>query len=157
MPKLLTCRHCGKTLPRNPRLKKKQEYCSAASCQQARKNAWGRKEYRTNKAHRKKRLESQKACYAKRPGHAYQAAYREKRSEYDQRNRELQWKRNKRRPKDGGSMIVNTDTLSLQTSIDGAYVLMPITKRGKIVNTDTLLVQLHATTGSQAFLPSNTD
>ena len=157
MPVTFICRHCGTTVPRNPRLKKSQKYCSAGPCQQARKNAWGRKEYRTNKTHRKKRLESQKACYAKRPGHAYQAAYREKRPEYDQRNRELQWKRNKRRPKDGGSMIVNTDTLSLQTSIDGAYVLMPITNRGKIVNTDTLLVQLHAMTGPQVFLPSNTD
>ena len=157
MPGTFTCRHCGTTVQRNPRLKKSQKYCSAIFCQQARKNAWGRKEYRTNKIHRKKRLESQKVCYAKRPGHAYQAVYREKHPEYDQRNRELQRKRNNRRPKDGGSMIVNTDALSLQASIDRAYVLMPITKRGKIVNTDTLLVQLRAMTGSQALLPSNTD
>jgi len=156
MPGTFTCRHCGKTLPRNPRLKKTQKYCAAVFCQQARKNAWGRKEYRTNKTHRKKRLESQKACYAKRPGHAYQAAYREKHSDYDQRNREQQRKRNKLRPKDGDSMIVNTDTLSLQASIDGAYTLMPIAKGGKIVNTDALVVQLRAMTGSQTFLPPNT-
>ena len=156
MPGTFTCRHCGKTLPRNPRLKKSQKYCSSFSCQQARKNAWGRKEYRTNRTHRKKRLESQKACYANRPGHAYQAAYREKHPEYDQRNRELQRKRNKRRPKDGGSMIVNTDALSLQASIDGSYALMPIAKGGKIVNTDAFVVQLRAMTGSQAYLPSNT-
>ena len=156
MPGTFTCRHCGKILPRNPRLKKSQKYCSALSCQQARKNAWGRKEYRTNTSHRKKRLESQKACYAKRPGHAYQAAYREKHPEYDQRNRELQRKRNKRHPEDGGSMIVNTDALSLHPSIDGAYVLMPIAKGGKIVNTDAYVVQLHAMTGSQTYLPSNT-
>ena len=156
MPGTFTCRHCGKTLPRNPRLKKKQEYCSALSCQQARKNAWGRREYRINKTHRNKRLESQKTCYANRPGHAYQAAYREKHPEYDQRNRELQRKRNKRRPNDGGSMIVNTDALSLQASIDGSYALMPIAKGGKIVNTDAFVVQLRAMTGSHAFLPSNT-
>ena len=123
-----TCRHCGKTLPRNPRLKKAQKYCSAGSCQQARKNAWGRKEYRTNKSHRKKRLESQKACYAKRPGYAYQAEYRKKHPEYDQRNREQQKIRNNRHRKDGGSMIVNTDAF---------------------------MVQLRAMTGSQEFLPSN--
>jgi hypothetical protein len=112
MPGTFTCRHCGKNLPCNPRLKKKQTYCSSASCQQARKNAWGRKEYRTNKTHRKKRLESQKACYVNRPGHAYQSAYREKHPEYAQRNRELQRKRNKRRPKDRDSMIVNTDAFA---------------------------------------------
>jgi hypothetical protein len=156
MPGTFTCCHCGTIVPRNPRLKKSQKYCSAVSCQQARKNAWGRKEYRTNKTHRKKRLESQKACYAKRPGHAYQAAYREKHPEYNQCNRELQRKRNKRRPKDAGSMIVNTDALSLQSCIDGAYALMPIAKGGKIVNTDAFVVQLHAMTGSQAYLPSNT-
>lgn len=155
MPGTFTCLHCGKTLPRNPRLKKSQKYCSAGSCQQARKNAWGRKEYRTNKTHRKKRLESQKACYAKRPGHAYQSTYRSNHPEYDQRNREQQRMRNKRRPKDGGSMIVNTDALSLQASIDGSYALMPITKGGKIVNTDAFVVQLRAMTGSQAFLLSN--
>jgi acetyl/propionyl-CoA carboxylase alpha subunit len=156
MPGTFTCRHCGKTLPRNPRLKKSQKYCSALTCQQARKNAWGRNEYSYNKAHRKKRLESQKACYAKRPGHAYQATYREKHPEYEQRNREQQQKRNKGRLKKGGSMIVNTDALSLQASIDGAYALIPVAKGEKIVNTDALVVQLRAMTGSQAFLPSNT-
>jgi len=156
MPGTFTCRHCGTTVPRNPRLKKSQKYCSATSCQQARKNAWGRKEYRANKTHRKKRLESQKACYAKRPGHAYQAAYRRNHPEYDQRNRELQGERNKSRSKDGGSMIVNTDTLSLQANIDGAYTLTPVTNGEKIVNTDALVVQLRAMSGTQAFLPLNT-
>lgn len=157
MPGTFTCRHCGKTLPRNPRLKNAQKYCSGASCQQSRKNAWGRKEYRTNKTHRKRRLESQKACYSKRPGHAYQAAYRENHPEYDRRNRELQRRRNKCRSQDGGSKIVNTDALSLQTNIDGAYTLTPIIKGEKIVNTDTLVVQLHAMTGVQVFLPLNTE
>lgn len=151
MPGLFTCRHCGKTLPRNPRLKKPQKYCSAKSCQQARKNAWGNKEYRTSKEHRENRLQSQKACYRKRPGHAYQADYRKIHPEYADRNRELQAARNKRRRREPGSMIVNTDTLSLKTGIDGTYALMPITKEGKIVNTDALMVQLLAVTGSQAF------
>jgi len=157
MPGTFTCRHCGATVSRNPRLKKSQKYCSAPSCQQARKNAWGRKEYRTNKSHRKKRLESQKACYAKRPGHAYQSAYRENHPEYDRRNRDLQRKRNRSRSKDGGSMIVNTDALSLQANIDGAYALIPVTKGEKIVNTDALVVQLRAMTGAQGFLPLKTD
>jgi hypothetical protein len=149
MPGTFTCCHCGTIVPRNPRLKKSQKYCSAASCQQARKNAWGKKEYRTNKTHRKQRLESQKACYAKRPGHAYQAAYREKHPEYDQRNRELQQKRNKRRSKDVGSMIVNTDALPLQASNDNAYVIISV-KRGKIVNGTPFLAQMQILTGKEA-------
>ena len=52
-------------------------------------------------------------------------------------------------------MIVNTDALSLQASIDGAYALIPVTDGGKIVNTDALMVQLRTMTGSQAFLSSN--
>ena len=156
MPGLFTCRHCGNTLPRNPHLKKQQKYCSAKSCQQARKNAWGKKAYRTSKVHREKRLQSQKACYRKRPGHAYQADYRKSHPEYEDRNRELQAVRNKRRQEEPESMIVNTDALSLQAGIDGTYALMPITKEGKIVNTDALMVQLLAVTGSQAFLSSNT-
>jgi len=151
-----TCRQCGKTLPRNPRLKKSQKYCSASTCQQARKNAWGKKEYQTNKSHREERLQSQKVCYKNRPGHAYQAGYRKKNPDYVVRNRDLQQERNRRRQGNQSSMIVNTDALPLQASIDGAYALMPITKEGKIVNTDAFMVQLLSVTGSQAFLPSNT-
>lgn len=156
MPGTFTCHHCGKTLPRNPRLKKPQKYCSAQSCQQARKNAWGKKEYQTNKSHREKRLLSQKACYRNRPGHAYQADYRKKHPEYENRNREQQKLRNKRRKEKSGSMIVNTDALSLQAGIDGAYALMRISKEGKIVNTDALMVQLHTVPGSPAFSPPKT-
>lgn len=156
MPGYFTCRHCGKSLPRNLRLKKPQKYCSASSCQQARKNAWGKKEYQTNKVYREKRLQSQKVCYVKRPGHSYQAEYRKNHPEYEKWNREQQKLRNKRQKKATGSKIVNTDSLSLQSSIDGAYALMPITKGGKIVNTDALMVQLRAVPGSQTFLSSNT-
>ena len=130
-------------------------YCSARSCQQARKNAWGKKEYKTNKSHRQKRLQSQKRCYNKRPGHAYQDQYRKNHPEYESRNRELQKGRNQRRHRYDRSMIVNTDALSLQTGIDGAYVLMHVTKEGKIVNTDALMVQLRAVTSPQAFSLSN--
>jgi hypothetical protein len=75
--------------------------------------------------------------------------------EYVSRNRELQKERNQRRQKLSSSKIVNTDALSLQASIDGAYALMPITKGGKIVNTDAFMVQLRAVTGTQAFSPFN--
>ena len=156
MPGTFICHHCGKTLPRNPRLKKSQKFCSARPCQQARKNAWGKKEYQTNKSHRKKRLLSQKRCYKKRSGYAYQDEYRKKHPKYVSRNRELQKERNQRHQQCESSIIVNTDALSLQAGIDGAYALMPMSKEGKIVNTDALMVQLRAVTSPQAFSPSNT-
>jgi hypothetical protein len=156
MPGFFTCCHCGKTLPRNPRLKKTQKYCSASSCQQARKNAWGKLEYKTNISHRDKRLLSQKRCYKKRPGDAYQAQYRRDNPEYEERNRQFQRERNRKRQRAPGSKIVNTDALSLQASIDGAYALMQVTKEGKIVNTDALMVQLQALPAIQRFSPPNT-
>lgn len=68
----------------------------------------------------------------------------------------MQKERNQRRQRCESSMIVNTDALSLQAGIDGAYALMHVTKEGKIVNTDALMVQLRAITSLQAFLPPNT-
>lgn len=156
MPGTFTCRHCGKTLPRNPRLKNKQKYCSSVPCQQARMRSWKKKQYRTNKTYRKKNLESQRVWRKQRPGHEYQKQYRESHSEYEQRNRELQLKRNCKRKEASGSMIVNGNTLSPQLSDDGVYTLTQVTKAGKIVNGNTFLVQMRTVTGSQAFFPSNT-
>lgn len=66
--------------------------------------------------------------------------------EYVNHNRELQRNRNKKcnKPvkKDLGNIIVNTDALSTHTLIDGTYALMQLTKGGKIVNTDTLMVRM---------------
>lgn len=156
MPGTFTCRHCGKISPRNPRLKKSQQYCSAVSCQQARMRNWKKKQYRTNKTYREKNLESQRVWRKQRPAHEYQKQYRESHPEYEDRNRELQSKRNYSRKKASVPMIVNGNTLSLQASDDGIYTLTQVTKGGKIVNGNTLLVQLRAMTGSQAFSPPNT-
>jgi hypothetical protein len=116
---------------------------------------WKKKQYRTNKAYRKKHLESQRAWRNQRPAHEYQKQYRESHPEYVDRNRELQAKRNGSRKKVSGPMIVNGNALSLQPSDDALYTLTQVTKAGKIVNGNTFLVQLHAMTGSQAFLPPN--
>jgi hypothetical protein len=150
MPGTFTCQKCDNTYPRNPRIKN-QKYCSSPDCQQARKNAWGKKAYNTSKSHRDKRLQSQKRCYKNRPGHVYQDNYRKSHPEYVVRNRERQQERNKKRQNDQASMIVNTDALSLQPNIDGAYALIKVTKEGKIVNTDALMVQLRVMRGIQAF------
>ena len=46
MQKTIKCKHCGKIVPANPRLKGNQEYCNQKACQNARKRA--------NKEQRKK-------------------------------------------------------------------------------------------------------
>jgi len=62
MPGTFICRHCGKTLPRNPRLKKneKQSFCNAPECQQAKKRARKKERYRTDPSYRRQHLDRQK-------------------------------------------------------------------------------------------------
>ena len=61
-------------------------------------------------------------------------------------NRELQRNRNKKCKKSEQKgiegIIVNTDALFTQPLIGGTYALMQVTKGGKIVNTDTLMVRM---------------
>ena len=149
------CHHCGRRCRCNPRLKN-QKYCSAEACQQARKNTWGKTEYQTNETHRQKRLLSQKRCYKKREGDAYQNEYRKRHPDYVECNREQQIIRNRKRNKDESSKIVNTDALSLYPGIDGVYALMQVTTEGKIVNTDAFMVQLQALPDLQMFSTPNT-
>jgi len=77
------------------------------------------------------------------PAHAYQKEYRDAHPEYVKRNRELQRERNKKRQNAPVPMIVKTDALSLQPRYDGSYMAFKI-KNGKIVKTDTLLLQMQS-------------
>lgn len=107
MTRTITCHHCGKTVPLNPRLKKKQTYCSAQECQQTRRSARKKERYQNDTVYRKKHLKSQQAWRRRRPSHQYQGEYRESHPEYVVRNRELQCERNKRRQRDPSLLIVN--------------------------------------------------
>ena len=151
MPKFFTCRHCGITFPRNPRLKKnkKQSYCNTPVCQQAKKSARKKERYHTDPDYRQQHLDRQKLWRANRPAHEYQKLYRESHPEYEDRNRELQAKRNCRRKKESGPMIVNGTPLSLQPSNDRAYAIISI-KREKIVNGTPFLAQMQIITGEEA-------
>jgi hypothetical protein len=151
MPGTFTCRHCGKTLPRNPRLKKnkKQSYCNAPECKQAKKSARKKERYHTDPSYRQRHLEQQKLWRASRPAHEYQKQYRESHPEYVDRNRELQSKRNCKRKKETGSMIVNGTPLSLQASNDKAYAIISV-KKEKIVNGTPFLAQMQIITGKEA-------
>jgi hypothetical protein len=140
------CIRCGKELPRNPHIKRGQNYCGAKECQRARKRKWDKDRYNSDTAYKYKRLSSQKIWRKKRPSHKYQKNYRMMRPEYVNRNRELQRNRNEKRKKfkqkDIEGMIVNTDALFTQPLMNGTYALMQVTKGGKIVNTDTLMVRM---------------
>ena len=143
-----TCRHCGKTLPRNPRLKK-QHYCSSLQCQNARKRAHDKKLSRTPKGKSLQQSRNQR-WRDKAPAHKYQTRYRKDHPEYVKRNRELQRKRNKKVQKPRDAKIVKTDTLLLQPNTGGMYMAFKV-KSQKIVKTDTLMLQIQSQQGVEAY------
>jgi len=154
MPQTFTCAHCGKTFPANPRVKK-QKYCTALPCQNARKRKSDRKTSRTSKGKllHKNRNKRWRDTY---PAHAYQHEYRKEHPEYVKRNRELQRERNKKRRKGLSSMIVKTDALLLQPIRNGAYMGFKV-KQGKIVKTDTFMLQMQIQQGIETHLPQKPD
>lgn len=151
MPGSFTCRQCGKTLPRNPRLKKHktQSYCNAPGCKQAKKSARKKERYHTDADYRQRHLDRQKLWRVTRPAHEYQKQYRESHPEYADRNRELQAQRNCRRKKESDPMIVNGTPLSPHPSNDKAYAIISV-KREKIVNGTPFLAQMQIITGKEA-------
>ena len=151
MPGTFTCCHCGKTLPRNPRLKKnnKQSYCNAPVCKQSKKSARKRVRYQTDSSYRQQHLDRQKLWRSERPAHEYQKQYRESHPEYVDRNRELQKKRNCGRKKRTAPLIVNGTPLSPRASNDNAYAIISI-NRGKIVNGTPFLAQMQIIPGQEA-------
>jgi hypothetical protein len=148
MPRTFTCLQCGKIQPHNPR-QKKQKYCSALACQNARKRLFDKKtcstsNYKLLQKGRNKRWREQ------RPAHEYQKGYRLDHPEYVKRNREMQMERNNRRQKESVPMIVKTDALLLRPLYDGVYAGFKV-KNGKIVKTDTLMLQMQVQTDVKAF------
>ncbi len=127
MPRTFTCHHCGKVLPRNPRIKK-QKYCSLLACQNARKRLFDKRASPSSKFKllQKRRNARWRDAY---PAHEYQMRYRETHPGYVKGNVELQRERNKKHQKEQGSMIVKTDTLLLQmqsqTDVDAFSQLNP--------------------------------
>lgn len=135
-----SCRHCGNILPRNPRLKNKQKYCSERECQKARMRLWKQQQYANNPAYRKKSKERQEIWRKNYPSNQYQKRYRERHPGYVNCNRELQKERNKKRITEAVSMVVKTDALVLQPRDDGAYLLSKV-KKNMIVNRNALSLQ----------------
>lgn len=151
MPGMFTCHHCGKVFPRNHRLKKTQRFCSAKSCQQARRSARKKARYKDDPAYRRKHLARQKIWREQSPAHEYQKQYRVEHPDYTDRNREQQGERNKKRQKDGRSMIVNGTSLSLQANDDKAYAVFKV-KNKKIVNGTSFIAEIQLLTMKEAIL-----
>lgn len=140
MPLTFTCHHCGQTATGNHRLKKKQKFCSAKACQQARIRAWKKREYKQSKRFKTKSLSAQASWRRKRPAHEYQREYRSSHPDYAERNRIQQRHRNEKREKEPRCLTVKPNALVLQPRDDGAYILSKVKKK-LIVNRNALTLQ----------------
>ena len=144
------CHHCGRTCRSNPRVKD-QEYCTRKECQQARKNKWEKKEYRTNKKYRETRLKSQKKWRENNKHSKYQKEYRSKRPDYvaqcykDQKERYHERREAERKALEQNN--VNTDALFAQPRRVGLYKLIPMDATKNNVNTDAFIVKMQILSG----------
>jgi len=135
----ITCRHCSKSVLRNPRLKN-QKYCPEKECQQARMRTWKRRQYKNNRKYQERTHSGQKVWRRKYPADQYQRDYRKTHPEYVMHNRDLQRERNKKRQRDHSTMIIKTHALLLQPREDGVYMLSKV-KKNLIVNRNALSLQ----------------
>ena len=146
MARMFRCKHCGRLVKRNPRIKSFQQYCGQAECQGARKNAWRREKNENDEGYRTKRRVSNKRWRDQHQAHSYHKRYRETHPEYAAQNRQMQQKRNeKRKVPDPGTKIVKSDALSPEKLIKaGLYELLQYKNHEseKIVKSDALMVQL---------------
>jgi hypothetical protein len=133
------CRQCQCHCQRNPRIKN-QKYCSSATCQNARKRLHDKTSLSQPRGRALKKIRNQK-WRDKRPAHEYQKDYRIAHPEYVKHNRELQRDRKKKHQTHVVPKIVKTDALSGYSLSDVAFVAFKV-KKGKIVKTDALLLQM---------------
>lgn len=103
------CACCRRILRKNSRVKK-QQYCGAKACQQARKNRWQREKQQTDVDYRVNKRESQQAWLKTIP--TYWRQYRSRNPEYRKRNRQLQQARDKKRIRTAADHLAKKDTLS---------------------------------------------
>ena len=148
----LVCRHCGKEVPSNKRLKHLiQYYCGEKACQAARKQSFERHKYKTNTFFRSKKLQQYHDRMKKKADEGdlffasrYQHSYRASHPLYVEDNREKQRQRNarKRDKISKEAKIVNPDTLiAKQIDNDMVYAMIEVDYK-KIVNPDTFMTQL---------------
>ncbi|MFA5419083.1 MAG: hypothetical protein WC341_11560 [Bacteroidales bacterium] len=145
----MVCRHCGKRVRSNKKLKHFiQHYCGEKACQAARKLSFDRNKYKTNELFRSNKLQrardgKKKQADAGNPFFAsqYQRDYRETHPAYVLENKLQQKHRNaKKRSKTSPEQkIVNPDALMQQNPDNDTVYAMIAMDYQKIVNPDTLI------------------
>jgi hypothetical protein len=148
----LVCRHCGRQVRRNKKLKHlDQHYCGDNACQTARKLSFGRHKYKTNELFRSNKLQRARDRKKKHADQGnplacsrYQRDYRASHPDYVLENRQKQRVRNARKVVKTmqETKIVNPDTLMLQKpDIDKVYAMIAVDYK-KIVNPDTFISKM---------------
>jgi hypothetical protein len=148
----VVCRHCGKKVQSNKRLKHLlQHYCGEKACQSARKNKHERDKYNTNELYRINKLQSARDRKKKQADEGnplacsrYQQDYRASHPDYVLENRKKQRVRNAR--KAGKTIqetkIVNPDAyISQQPENDIVYAMIAVDYK-KVVNPDAYMSKI---------------
>jgi len=149
----LICRHCGRQVRSNKKLKHlTQHYCGAKACQSARKLSFDRHKYKTNTSFRSNKLQGVRDQKKKNRtaggnplvGSQYQRAYRSSHPGYVMENRLGQKIRNakRRRKTCPDPMIVNPDAYIVQRPDNDTVYAMIAVDWKKIVNPDALISQI---------------
>ncbi|MCX6253829.1 MAG: hypothetical protein NTV31_05055 [Bacteroidia bacterium] len=148
----LVCRHCGRKVQSNKKLKHLiQRYCGNKACQAERKLNFERHKYKTNSLFRSHKLQSARDRKKKQTdqgnplvGSQYQRDYRAWHPEYVLENRRKQRERNalKRSKATEQPKIVNPDALMpQQPENDKVYAMIAVDYK-KIVNPDTFMSKI---------------
>ena len=148
----LVCRHCGKEVPSNKKLKHLiQQYCGEKACQSERKLIFERHKYKTNEFFRSDKLHRARDQKKKQADQGdplacsrYQRDYRASHPDYVLENRQKQWQRNarKRDKTREQAKIVNPDAyMSQQPENDIVYAMIAVDYK-KIVNPDAFMSKM---------------
>lgn len=135
------CLACGQSFVPHPSVRK-QQYCSAAPCQRARRRRTQAARMADDPAYRENQARAAKRWRHDNQG--YWRTYRENHPEYVQRNRELQRERNarSRRKASVSEPIANMNELAPEKSIpSGRYRLKCLAGDG-IANMNELIVTI---------------
>jgi len=146
--RFLVCRHCGKKIQANKKLKHlQQQYCGSPPCQKARKLSFERHKYNKDPAYRLNKLRKamERRHSADNPSLAsqYQRQYRLDHPGYvtDNRIKQLERNRKKHAQLTPPSKIVNPDAFIKQTPERERVYAMVEVHLPKIVNPDTFMNQ----------------
>ena len=145
----LVCRHCGRKVISNKKLKHlDQYYCGEKACQSARKRSFDRHKYETNELFRFNKLQRPRDR-KKKQGNTldcsqYQRDYRASHPGYVADNRQKQRERNARKADKTirETKIVNPDAfMSQHTENDKVYAMIAVDYK-KIVNPDAFMSKI---------------